>query len=200
VVIGSALVLDFVNRGAGAARLQILLQSRFVVAQGGSGEQLLSQVLDGIADDVTLGESSDGFEAAIEKEGANHGFHAVGKHRALAAQSAAIFAATETQMLSEADFQSHVGHVLAAHELRTHARQFAFGPLRMQEEESLADDESQDSVAEKFEALVVAFGFRIFSGVLESALVGERTVGKSAHEQLGSRKMVLQGCLQFRES
>ena len=66
-------------------------------------------------------------------------------------------------MFSEANFQSHVGHVLTADELRTDAGQLAFGPLWMQEEESLADDESQDGVAEKFEALVVAFDFRIFA-------------------------------------
>ena len=50
------------------------------------------------------------------------------------------------------------GHMLATHQLRADARQFAFMPLRVQQKEGFANHQAQYGIAQKLKAFIVTCG------------------------------------------
>ena len=70
-------------------------------------------------------------------------------------KAAALLAAAKTQMLAQINFLCHMRHVLPADQAGANAGQLAFAPLRMESEECLCHDESQNSVAKILKPLIV---------------------------------------------
>jgi hypothetical protein len=67
-----------------------------------------------------------------------------------------LLAAAEAQVVAQPDRRGNLRHVLAAHELRANAGQFALMPLRVKLKKGLGHHQSQYRVAQKLQALVVA--------------------------------------------
>ena len=101
-------------------------------------------------------------------------------------------------MFAQANLFGDLRHVKPANQPGTNARHSAFAPLRMQAEQRLRHDESQDSVAEKLEALVVGRSF-LFADISLGELMGQRTMCERAQEQLWARKLVPQSSLKLFE-
>ena len=139
-MIGATLAFDFVDWGSGAGGLQLLLERGFIVSQGVAGTQLAGELLDGFADDQPADKIPDGFQAAVEEEGADDGLDRIGEDGAFAAESGAVLAAAEAEVIAEADGGGHFCHVLAADQLGAHTGQFALLPFRMEKEERFSDD------------------------------------------------------------
>ena len=85
-MIGTALTLNPIDGRAGVFSLQTLLERRLIVAQSGTGTQLLCELLDGVARNIAARESANRLQTTVEEEGADDGFHRVGENRALAPQ------------------------------------------------------------------------------------------------------------------
>ena len=61
-------------------------------------------------------------------------------------------------MAAQVNLFGDLRHLQPANQPGTNARHFAFAPLRMQGEQRLRHNETQDSVAEKLKAFVVRLG------------------------------------------
>ena len=157
-MIGAALALHAINWGTGALGLQPLLERGFIVAQRGAGTQLLGELLDRLAHDITTRKGPDGLKTTIQKQGSDDSLHGIRENRALAPKAASIFTAAEPEVITERDGRGNASHVLPANQLRAHASEFPFAPLRMAEEERFADNQSKDGIAQKFKALIISAG------------------------------------------
>ena len=94
----------------------------------------------------------------------------------------------------------HLGHVLPAHQLRTHSRQFALLPLGMAQKQCLSHHQAQDSITEKFKSFIVHGGCgRIYADRL-NLLIGQRPVGQRAHQQLSLGKAMSKRSFQFSQN
>ncbi len=186
-MVGAAFALDAIHGRTRTLSLQPLLERGFVVAQRGAGAQLEGQLLGGLAHHLAADKGPHRVQTSIEKQGAHHCFHGIGKHRALATQAAALFAAAQAQMLAEADLLGHLRHVLPADQSGADAGELALVPLRMRGKQRLGHHQPQHGVAEKLEALVV--GRRgLFTLICLRELVGQGAVGERAHQQLRVRE------------
>ena len=110
-------------------------------------------------------------------------------------------------MASQADGRGHLRHVLAADQLGADAGQLALLPFRMRQKQRLGHHQTQNGIAQKLQALIVARlgGFFHAAGEdlpVENLLAGhplirQRPVGQCAHQQLRAVKTSPQRGLQF---
>jgi hypothetical protein len=107
--------LDAVYGRSGTRGLQVFLQCRFIVAQRGSGAQLLGQLLGGFAHHPTADKSSDRLHPSVQKERAQHGLHGIGEHGTLASEATLVLTAAEAQMTTQADSRGDLRQMLPAH-------------------------------------------------------------------------------------
>ncbi len=205
-MVGTAGVGEDVVGLAKAGGLEMLLQGGFVVADGSAegagalqGEVKVGQ---GGLDDVFFDEGACGGEAAVEIEGGDDRFEGVGEESGLFAASALLFAPAEEEERTEVDAGGDLAEVAAADERGAEAGELALARGWEAAEEGLGDGETEDSVSDELELLVVGGG--VGEG-LGFGLVGERTVGESPGEELGAFEFVIEerrrrGVLRLRSS
>ena len=111
-----------------------------------------------------------------------------------------LLALAQAQMLAQFQACRHLGHMLAAYPLRTHPRQFAFSPFRMQQKHGFSHHQPQNRVTEEFQPFVVACGFRVYFAAFKKSLVGQRAVGERAQQQLRVHKLIPECRLQLAQN
>ena len=92
----------------------MLLQGRFVVAQGSSGAQLLSQLLGGLTHHPAADKGSNRLQSTIQKQRAQNSLHGVGEHGALAPETPLVFAAAEAQIAAQINGCGYLRQMLPA--------------------------------------------------------------------------------------
>src|SRR5450755_2518784 len=103
-----------------------------------------------------LDEAPHRLDSAIEVDRGQHRFEEIREERVLLPSARLFFANTEIQHLAHTVIASLRGQARSADEVRLHLRQGPFVQFGETAEEKIADDETEDSVAEKLEGLVVA--------------------------------------------
>jgi hypothetical protein len=91
-------------------------------------------------------------------------------------------------MITQTDPRGHLGHVLAAHKLRSHPRKFALTPFWMQQKQGFTHHQAKNGVSEELEPFVVSSSPNPLPCLFLGALVRQRTVRQRPNEELGLRK------------
>ena len=130
-----------------------------------------------------------GVEPAVEVNGREHGLEGVGQQSALAPAARFLLAAPDSQELAEAEPRGGARQSLRAHQTVLHARQLAFGHLRVRAVEHLGDDEAEHRVADELQRLVVeAAGLLLAAGA--DVLVSPGAVREGALQECAVREDV----------
>ena len=106
---------------------------------------------------------SGGVDTAIEEHGSDHGLAGIGQKISAAAPALLCLGARDPQIGSESDRIGNPHQRLLAHQSSEAARQRAFGFCRIGMKDHVGDDQTQDAVAQEFQALIG--GFRGGAGV-----------------------------------
>ena len=125
-----------------AAGVHQLLQPRFRVLFDLAGIEVLEEGAEGLHHRAPRGRI-----AAVEEDGAEHGFERVCEHR--------VFDRVGAQPCGEAEPLRHFDERLRAHEHRAQLGQLAFGKLGEALVELVRDGAAKDAVAQEFQPLVV---------------------------------------------
>src|SRR6266516_1828894 len=142
----SQLVLGSIRR----SRLEQLLQLPFGILQ----VKDLDQLADGVAK-ATQNELSGRVVTAVEEDRAQQRFQRVGQRRRTLACAAGFFAATEDEMLADAEAAGFGGKRAAVDHLSAGFGQGSFAEAGKFFVELAGQDQAEHGVAEKFQALVV---------------------------------------------
>ena len=123
-----------------------------------------------------------------EVDRADHGLDGVGQDRRLVATAGGLLAATELDVLAEADHAGDLGERAGVDDGGAELGQPALGEVGVEQVERLGDDDAEHGVAEELEALV---------GRQPAVLVGVRAVRQGAVEQLGVEVRIPERTTQF---
>jgi hypothetical protein len=115
------------------------------------------------------------FDAMLQKNRADHGFHRVGEDRRLVATSSALFAAAEVDNRAQVELTSNVCEGSGVDDSGTQLRKLAFGEIWVGDEKVLGHDQTEHRVAKKFQTLIRR---------QPTLLVGVGAVGQRAIKQL----------------
>ena len=124
-------------------------------------------------------------KAAIQEQRAQHRLVGIGEQRGLVATAVRLFASPQAQRGAQIDLTCPLGQRGLTDHLRAQERQVAFAAVGTVTHQKLGDEQAQDRVAEKLQALVVRLiTATAFVGV---AAMGQRrqqepTIGKAVPE------------------
>lgn len=135
-------------RRALIAGLHIFLQDAFVVHQFVAGNRGFV-----IHQNVIFYKSGSCSNAAIQVDGADHGFHGIGEDGGLAGTAGAHFFRAEQDVLAQLDGIGFEGEIGLGDYLGLQLGELAFLFVRMLGKELFAHDETQDGISQKFHAL-----------------------------------------------
>jgi hypothetical protein len=188
VVIGPDFFDDAVLGKLQALSLRQLLQRGLVVLK----EQIVFVDCFEIALERCLDEMSRRLDTAIKIDGGDHRFEDVGEQRFFLAPAGLLFSNAEVDGVPHAVVLRFHGQAGRADEIRLDLGKRALVESRETLKKQIADDESENGVAEELEGLV------ILDAVLPR-LVRIRFVGESASEEIAAPEAVTQTLFEFRQ-
>ena len=141
---------EFINGAARRDRLEDLLE----LPLGIDLQRLLFESLE-VVFHFLENETADCFQVAVEINRAEQGFERVAQGRIASPAAARFFAAAHQQMPAKIEAGGAHLERFARDEARPPRRQATFAGFAVTREEMLRDDELQDRIAEKFEALII---------------------------------------------